>query len=176
MPDRVEIELPPPRGMIQLRVDLSDHGVRAAITEVIGLDVPVQRKRTAGPDMSLVWMSPDELLVVCDHDSAEGTVARLKGALGSFHHLCANVSDARAIFTLTGPRWRDVLAKGMPIDFRDSAFGPGEVRRSRLGQVAAAIWIAGDNTAELVCFRSVAGFVEEWLKTASLEGSLPEFF
>ena len=33
-----------------------------------------------------------------------------------------------------------------------------------------------DQTFELVCFRSVATYVEDWLTLAAEEGSLPEFF
>jgi sarcosine oxidase subunit gamma len=63
-------------------------------------------------------MSPDELLILCAHDAADRTVAELPMADGQQHHLAVNVSDARAMFSLTGEAGalRDVLAKVTPAD------------------------------------------------------------
>ena len=60
------------------------------------------------------------------------------------------------------------------MDLSPAGFGPGEIRRTRLGQVAAAFWLTGEDAFELVCFRSVGGFVHDWLNTAAA-ASLPEF-
>jgi sarcosine oxidase subunit gamma len=83
------------------------------------------------------------------------------------------MSCARAAIDLVGPGWREVLAKGSPIDLAPGRFEPGDFRRTRLGQVAVAIWASEAETAHLVCFRSVAGFVFDWLRTAAAPGSLP---
>ena len=66
-----------------------------------------------------------------------------------------------------------MLAKGTPVDLLPGSFGPGDFRRSRLGQVAAAFWMPEAGTIDLMCFRSVAGFVAEWLVSAGRIGSLP---
>ena len=92
------------------------------------------------------------------------------------HHLVADVSDARAVIALSGAGAREVLAKGAPVDMAQDRFGPAEIRRTRLGQVAVAFWMTGPETFELVCFRSVAGFVFDWLTVAAQPGSLPEHF
>ncbi len=47
---------------------------------------------------------------------------------------------------------------------------PGELRRSRTAQVAAAFWQA-DGGYTLVCFRSVAGYVMGLLTHAAAPGS-----
>ena len=85
------------------------------------------------------------------------------------------MSDARAVFRLDGPGAREVLAKGAPVDLAPAAFGPGDFRRTRLGQVAAAFWMPEPEVFDLMCFRSVAGFVADWLATAARPGSLPGF-
>ena len=55
------------------------------------------------------------------------------------------------------------------IDF--AAFEAGDFRRSRLSQVAAAVWKTDGGDFELVCFRSVADYVFGVLKVASQTGS-----
>jgi hypothetical protein len=69
-------------------------------------------------------------------------VAALLAALAGKHHLVADVSDARAVFTITGDGAREVLAKCCPVDVAPGVFGPGEVRRTRAAQVAAAVWMS----------------------------------
>ncbi|WP_112321481.1 sarcosine oxidase subunit gamma [Oceanibium sediminis] len=164
------------RGMITLRGDLCDAALRAAVRDVTGLDIPGQRETRLDAERGLVWMAPDEMLILVPHAEAEERVSALRTALGDAHVLCANVSDARAVIRLSGAGAREVLAKGAPVDLSPAAFGPGMVRRTRLGQVAAAFWMTGPETFEVVCFRSVGGFVFDWLVAASAPGSLPGHF
>ena len=87
-----------------------------------------------------------------------------------------NVSDARAVFRIKGPNTREVLAKLAPVDLSPQAFGPGMIRRTRLAQVPAAFWMEDTDTAQLVCFRSVAQYVFDLLKTAAQPGSEVGFY
>ena len=93
-------------------------------------------------------------------------MTELGKALAGSHHLVANVSDARAMFTLKGDRAREILAKLSPADVTEAGFGPGQMRRSRMAQVAAAFWITADGTVNVVCFRSVGAYVFDLLKSS----------
>ena len=84
------------------------------------------------------------------------------------HHLATDVSDARAVFQIAGPHASDVLMKLAPVDFANLA--PGELRRTRVAQVAAAFWQSGDGYT-LVSFRSVAGYVMGLLEHSAQPGS-----
>jgi sarcosine oxidase subunit gamma len=90
--------------------------------------------------------------------------------MGSTHHLAVNVSDARAMFSLTGEAGplKDVLAKVTPADM--AALAPGEMRRTRLQQVPAAIWFESGTEARVVCFRSVARYVFDVLALSAKDG------
>ena len=55
-----------------------------------------------------------------------------------------------------------------PVDF--SALAPGELRRTRVAQVAAAFWAEGDGYT-LISFRSVAGYVMGLLEHSAQPGS-----
>ena len=160
-------------GMISLRGDLASDALAGAVKSAVGQPVPGPLAVNSGAKGSVAWMSPDELLLVVDYAQADATVAKLTGALAGEHHLAVNVSDARAVFTLSGAGLRDVLAKGTPADVSLPAFRPGVVRRSQLGQVAAAFWMTSDTEATVVCFRSVGEYMFNWLCKASETGTLP---
>lgn len=159
-------------GMILLRADLCDAGVASALNGA-GIKVPDAGELVGGLGNGALWMSPDELMILCAHDEAEATVETLGEALGGLHVLVANVSDSRAVFRLAGEgsAVREVLAKLSPADLRQTALPPGRVRRTRLAQVAAAFWFADDDEAVLICFRSVAGYVLDLLSKEATPGS-----
>lgn len=161
------------RGMITLRGDLSGKAMAAAVVTAVGQAVPDRLAINSGEKGAVAWMSPDELLLIVDYDQAEATVATLAQALAGEHHLAVNVSDARAVFTLSGAGLRDVLAKGTPADVSPATFTPGVIRRSQLGQVAAAFWLTSETEATVVCFRSVGEYMFNWLCKASETGTLP---
>ena len=163
-------------GMITVRGDLASTGIKNAVTGLAAVDMPGQREIQVDGGRGIAWMSPDELLVLVPYDEAAGAAETMQAALGDEHALVVNVSDARAHFRISGAGAREVLAKGSPVDFSPEAFGPGQIRRSRVGQVAAAFWISGEDSFDLVCFRSVAGYMFDWLTTAAKEGSLPGYY
>ena len=165
-----------PRGMITLRGDLSSKALQKAACELAGCDFPAKLGITGTHGSGICWMSPDELLILCSYDSAHAATAHLTEALKGTHHLVANVSDARAILSLSGGDPREVLAKLSPANVSPDALKPGTLRRSRLAQVPAAFWIEDAGTAYVICFRSVAQYVFDILKTAALPGSEVGFF
>lgn len=156
----------PAGGMITLRGDHADARLAGALDEVLGAPVPGLRRWTGGGGGQALWMSPDELLLLVPE--AAGTLARLGPALAGGFFTLADVSDARARFSVTGRAARDVLAKLAPVDFFD--FPVGSVRRTRTAQAAAAIWREEGERFGLVCFRSVADYVEELLRNAAAPG------
>ena len=153
-------------GMITLRGDLPL--LEGALESVLGLGLPGQRQVVTGQRGQVLWMSPDELLIVLPYAEAPGVAAALSAALGDAFATVAVVSDARALITVTGAQARDVLAKLMPVDFAD--FPAGSVRRTRAAQVAAALWRESETEWKLVCFRSVASYVFEALATVAQPG------
>ncbi len=147
-------------GMVGLRADLA----------TLPFPVPPVRRVIVGAQGPVLWMAPDELLLLCPPADAPALAAALDA-----HGLAADVSDARVLFRLTGADAdvRAVLAKGAPVDLDPHAFGPGDLRRTRLGQVAVAFWCEGDGAFALLAARSVADYVFAWLCVAARPGSLP---
>ncbi|MEP1767769.1 MAG: sarcosine oxidase subunit gamma family protein [Sulfitobacter sp.] len=159
------------KGMISLRGDLSDKALQKAVKAASGTAMPALRECLIAGGNGVAWMSPDELLVICAYEEATATQSALSSALSGSHALVANVSDARAVFEVRGPHAREVIAKLMPVDLAPNQFGTGMIRRSRLGQVAAAFWMVEEGVFHIVCFRSVAQYVFDALSAAAQAGS-----
>ncbi|TDK50440.1 sarcosine oxidase subunit gamma [Antarcticimicrobium luteum] len=159
------------QGMITLRGDLATKPVKAAVAAATGGKTPGLRGVAAGKTGTALWMSPDELLLLCPYDEVAQRLEKVTAALGDAHALAVDVSDARAMFSVSGPAAREVLAKLCPVDLSPQAFAPGVVRRSRMAQVPAAIWMPDAQGFRVICFRSVARYAFDLLGAAAQPGS-----
>ncbi|WP_417806874.1 sarcosine oxidase subunit gamma [Thioclava sp.] len=155
-------------GMISIRGDLTSKPLLKAL-KAKGFSAPAPRQIVTYAGMSLAWMSPDELLLICDHGEAPKQVQTLSSALEKTHALVCNVSDARALFRIKGAKSDQVLMKLSPADI--ATLPAGEMRRTRLAQVAAAVWRSAPDEISLICFRSVATYVQGLLETSARPGS-----
>lgn len=163
----VKVEELGARGMITLKGDLSSDTLRAAVTGLAGVDFPGQREAHCTDDRGLLNMAHDELMVLLPYEEVQAGLDALARALEGTHHLAANVSDARALFRVSGPAARDVIAKLTPADLHPESFGPGALRRTRLAQVPAAFWMPHEDAFDIICFRSVAEYVFDLLVGAA---------
>lgn len=165
-----------PVGMVSLRGDFDAPAFRAAVEAAAGAALPGTRRVTTGAAGDLVWMAPDELLLTCGYDDAPRVAAAISETLAGTHHMALALSDARAAFRVEGAGARELLAKGAPVDLSPEGFAPGDVRRTRLGQVAAAFWLGPDGAFTLVCHRSVGAYLFDWLKASARDGARPGLF
>jgi sarcosine oxidase subunit gamma len=137
-------------------------GAAAEFAAALGCAPPMpgQVSRAVGCDM--LWLQPDTYLLA----EPRGVIPALQ-ALAPFAAL-VDQSDGRSAFILSGPRARDVLAKGCRLDFHTRAFGPGRVAGATLAHVNAVI----QQTSHLPKFRiivlsSFAQHIAEWLEHAT---------
>ncbi len=156
-----------PLGMISVRAKPDVPGLSEAFA-ALGLTLPAPRRITVAGDKAAGWMSPDEFLLIVPYADVVAAVATLSASLAGQHHLVANVSDARAVFRIQGTKADQVLKKLCPVDI--GGLAPGELRRTRAAQVAAAFW-KDDDGYTLVCFRSVAGYMMGLLSHSAQPGS-----
>jgi sarcosine oxidase, subunit gamma len=164
------------QGMITLRGDLTARALKAGATQASGAKMPPQGRANITGDSGLCWMSPDELLVLCPYDEVETRLDALTTKLGDMFALAVNVSDARALFRVSGPAAREVLAKLCPVDMSPQPFTPGMFRRTRMAQVPAAFWMDDDESIHIICFRSMADYVFGVLRAAAQQGSGVGYF
>jgi sarcosine oxidase subunit gamma len=157
-----------PHGMITLRCRQDLPALAGAVKAAVGVALPAPRRIVIDGAWGAGWMSPDELLLICPRDQVPTALAALVKGLAGAHHLAVDVSDARAVFRIEGPKAAEVLVKLTPADL--SAMAPGELRRSRMAQVAAAFWADGEGFT-VVTFRSVARYAFDLLANAARPGS-----
>jgi sarcosine oxidase subunit gamma len=138
----------------------------AALSSGYGVDLPEMPRRHTVRDFDLIWAGPDQWLVV----SADRAIAaQLAGDLDQVAAV-SDQSDARAVLRLTGPRARDVLAKGCPLDLHPRAFRPGDAALTAIAHVGVHLWqIDGRPTYDLAVFRSMAASFSSWLLAAAAE-------
>lgn len=160
-------------GMLTLRGDLASPALSEAVESVTGCGLPEIRRIVFGADHAVAWMSPDELMLFGPLARATRDAARIEAALADAHALVVDVSDARAIFRVSGRAAREVIAKGAPVDLAPGVFEPGDFRRTRIGQVAGAIWMPQESVIDLMCFRSVSDYMSGWLETSARNDAFP---
>jgi len=153
-------------GMIAVRADLEEAG--DALAEAAGLAIPERTGIVTDGSRSLAWMSPDELLLVLPAAETAAALRDLEQALTGTHGMAVDMSDARAVFDVTGPGAADVVAKLAPVDA--ARFPEGHLRRTRMAQTAAALWRI-DGGFRIIGFRSTADYLGLILTNAALPGS-----
>jgi len=166
----------PVQGMITLRGDLSASALQKALKTITSAAMPGPGEATGDGARGLCWMSPDEILVLCPYADVADTLATLNRKLSKLHMLAVDVSDARAVFHLSGAQAREVMAKLAPIDVSPRNCRPGMFRRTRMSQVAAAIWLTDEDRFQIICFRSQAQYLFDLLCVAAQKGSAPAVF
>jgi sarcosine oxidase subunit gamma len=145
--------------MFTLRATLSSTKVKTARRSVLGGPIPKRGFCDTYAGKSVAWMSPDELLITVPGPTSGSIYADLQKALVGQHALLSDVSDSRAVFTLTGTKVPEVLAKLAPMDFHPAKFKVGSFTRTRFAQVAGAVFRVGEDKIILICFRSVQQYM-----------------
>ena len=85
-------------------VFLAQVDVRADPSTAARLGFPAEPNTVAsGPDRDILWLGPDEWLVVGLGGTAEALVAELETMLGGVHHSVVDVSANRTVIELAEP-------------------------------------------------------------------------
>ncbi|MEJ2121942.1 MAG: sarcosine oxidase subunit gamma family protein [Alphaproteobacteria bacterium] len=169
------------RTMVTLRGNSEDEGFRSAVSATVGIAPPTEALTAATSGArSILWMGPDEWLVVAPPDQRETLPAKLATALEGQDAAVVEVGESMTVIELSGRRAADVIAKGCTIDLHPSVFQPGRVVRTLLAKAGVIIHqtspISPDGTPayeipvyEVYVHRSFADYAWRWLEDAGLE-------
>jgi len=171
------------RDQIGLRLDAADEAILGAAEKALGFALPVaantaSHKGRGGTLTTALWLGPDEWLIVCQPGRGHKLKATLEQALAGRHHAVFDVSDSRAVITLSGDHSRDVLMKGCALDFHPRAFGPGQCAQSTLALAHVLIHQTSEDAKtkaaayDIFVHRSFAEYLWAWLEDASAEYGL----
>ena len=164
----VEVSEKMASGMLTLRGDFKSRKFKTSFMKVVGTKFPKDREVILATT-DVAWMSPDELLILCDYADVSTLSQKLQLELKDQNHMLVNVSDARALFEVSGSGIREVIAKLAPVNI--ATLGIGEIRRTRFSQIAGAFWLTSETSLSVICFSSVADYMFNLLKTSSMPNS-----
>ena len=154
----------------------SEPGSAAAVRIETCLGVPLPSacgSVTAGDGVSVLWLSPDEFLVVSDEDPARLT-SRLVEALGDGCGSVTDLSANRTTLELAGASARATLEKGCPLDLHPRAFETGTAYVTLVGSVPIVLWKVDEELYRILPRSSFADFLGRWLIDAMAEFKAPE--
>ncbi|WP_410568231.1 sarcosine oxidase subunit gamma [Amycolatopsis sp. cmx-4-61] len=130
---------------------------------LLGVELPGPCRFTGGNGVDLLWLGPDEYLVL----AGPGRQAELEGALSREGALAVvDVSAQRNVFRLTGSHAADVLAHGCSIDLETAP--PGTCVQTLLARTGIVLMVREDGFTILVR-QSFWDYFRAWLADASLE-------
>ncbi|MBI1775437.1 MAG: sarcosine oxidase subunit gamma [Proteobacteria bacterium] len=139
---------------------------RAEAASGLPLAAAANRSARLG-ETSVLWAGPRRWLVVAEtaEDLAHGLAATLAGAA-----VVTDLSHARTVLLLSGPRVRDVLAKGSGVDFHARAFPVGHCALTGIAKITAHVHAADAAPSfEVMVYRGYGLAFWEWLGEAAAE-------
>ncbi|MFG1640094.1 sarcosine oxidase subunit gamma [Amycolatopsis sp. NPDC049252] len=129
---------------------------------LLGIDLPAPCTFTSGNGLDILWMGPDEYLVLAE----PGRQAELEAALSRESDAVVDVSAQRVTVQLTGEHAADVLAHGCSIDLEMSP--PGTCVQTLLARTGIVLMVREEGFTILVR-QSFSDYFHAWLADASLE-------
>jgi sarcosine oxidase subunit gamma len=126
--DPVRLEERPFLTQIGLRGDAGRKGFRDAVKKATGPELPIEACTvSAKGDVSILWLGPDEWLVVAPDNRGAALMDVLEKVLAKQHAAVIDLSANRTVIELSGPSGRAVLEKGCLHDLHPRAFPAGRV-------------------------------------------------
>jgi heterotetrameric sarcosine oxidase gamma subunit len=146
-----------------------DAELREAIRAAYGVELPKGSGRVEGNGIAFVWAGPDQWLAVAEREQNRDLERELKSKLAGIASV-VDQSDGRVVVRISGPRAREVLAKGVPIDLHPRVFKPGSVAITHASHIGVILWQTDDApTYEAALFRSYADSFAHWLFESAAE-------
>jgi sarcosine oxidase subunit gamma len=175
--------------MVNVRVEPGSD-VASRVERVLGLTLPSSGEVSsvtigsvkgivAGQVRSVLWLGPNEWLVIGPDGDTLELVALLDDAVGEGPGSVVDVSANRDTLVLSGPNSRDLLEKGCTLDLHPRSFTAGHCAQTTFARGNILIWQTGaeDSPAGLVyrlLFRaSFADYFADWLTDAAAEFAQP---
>lgn len=170
----LQISERPFQGHVNLRGDAGDDAFLEAVGGALGCRLPLT-PNTVSEDagLTVLWLGPDEWLIIAPPDGEITIVASLEAALGDMHASVTDQTGGQTVIRISGPSARDLLAKGCPLDLHPRVFGPGQCAQTLVAKASVTLRQIDDApTFDLVVRRSFADYLRAWLQDAAQEYGL----
>jgi sarcosine oxidase, subunit gamma len=159
------------RSAIDLRGDPRDVRFVRAVQSVTDLLPPSDASATASGLLgSILWLGPDQWLILSDTQAAEGLIISLHTALKDIPSAVTDVGHARIVYAVSGSNARALLAKGCLLDLHERAFPLGRSAQTLLAKVPVIVHRSGaEPRFDLFVAHSFRDYAWNWLQTAASE-------
>ena len=154
-------------GKLNMRADKSAGKIVKSITGCAF--PPVANKFTTAGKRHVVWLGPDEFMILCEAGRDEELTSAIQLTIGDQHSAISNISDALAAFHLKGADVRQTLAKGCALDLHPRKFTPGQCAQTMLAHAGVTMIATDGDCFLLICRTSFAAYTLDWLEDAALE-------
>lgn len=161
----------PHRAMINLRGDPADPAFLDAAERAAELPLPVKPNTTStNGETTALWLGPNEWLIIGAPGREAHIAGRLRAGLAGMHVAVTDVSEARTTITIAGPRARDLLSKGTPLDVHPRVFGLGQCAQTGLAKANVILRQVDEvPTFEVIVLNSFSDYLFTWLERAGAE-------
>jgi len=160
----------PHRCRILLRGRADDARFRDAIRSTTGLTLPETNRVASVGDLRLLWLGPDEWLLIGPSGREAVSMPALIAALSGQYAMAIDQSDMRTTISLAGRSARDLINCGCGLDLHPEKFAPGQCAQTGLAR-ANVILEQIDETPrfDLHVAISYADYLWQWLERAGAE-------
>jgi sarcosine oxidase subunit gamma len=168
-PARIRLREIPFLTQLTLRARSESDAAGAAST-ALGLPLPVVPNTVRSRrDLSVLWMGPDEWLIVAEQDGQRHR-PMLERALEGRHASVVDVSAQRTVIEVAGADARDLLLKGCALDLHPQVFAVGRCAQTMLARTQVVL-VARDREPNywVLVRASFAEYLAEWLLDAAAE-------
>ena len=166
----VTVQILPEIGHINLRGNPENSDFVAATNATLGQKLPVSANTMTIGNYRVLWLGPDEWLIMSLVADTLGLVTQLRHALSTQHASVTEVSGGQIALRVAGPGVRDVLSKGCTLDFHPDKFKVGACAQSGLAKAHVLIGrLDNQPIFEIVVRRSFAEYLVLWLRHAAGE-------
>ncbi len=167
------------RVQIVLRGAASDKAFMAAATKALPVELPLDPCTSSGEveGLHILWMGPDEWLIVAPDDGYGDLASKLSGGFVGVHAAVVDVSESRTTVRLSGNSACETLSKGCSIDLHPRQFSKDKVVNTLLAQAHVTLHQITDDdtngcTYDIFVHRSFAEYLWSWLEDATREYGL----
>jgi sarcosine oxidase, subunit gamma len=144
-------------------IDLAQVDVRAD-PDRIPFTPPAANTVTTWEGRDVLWLGPDEWLVVTDADATPTIVRELEEALAGHHHSVLDVSANRIVFELMDGL--EALSSGCGLDLNPSRWMPGMCAQTLFGGAQVILHQRDERTTRVSVRPSFAGYFADLFATA----------
>ncbi|MCK1496710.1 sarcosine oxidase subunit gamma family protein [Bradyrhizobium sp. 188] len=144
-------------------------GLQRLTSQLIGLHPPQTASAVLTYTHGLVWSGPDQWLLIARQREGFSDLLRLL----SDEVAVSDQSHARAAMCVSGPRAREVLAKGAMIDLHPKVFPVGATALTSFAHIGVQLWRRQDGADgpvfEILVPRSMTGSYWSWFAASAAE-------